>query len=145
MQRRGALAVPMVVLATPGSLFAQPAARVYRIAILDEVSDAAFRETWSTFRDRLRELGYVEGRNVAFETRHAEGAPERLPALASELVSLKPDLIACAGTPATRAAIKATSIRRERVQALLIGSSATVVEFRDDIVKFAANEKLPAV
>jgi putative ABC transport system substrate-binding protein len=184
---------------------------------------------------------------MSFESRHADGSVERLPALAAELTALKPDVIACVGTPATRAAVRATTaipvvflsagdpvaaglvaslshpgrnvtgvsslttetgqktleillemaprvqriayladpgnqlsaaiyfrveeqarkvqrsiqlldastrdalgaafetIRREQSQALLIGSSGTVVELRDEIVQFAEQQRLPAV
>ena len=109
MDRRTILAVAGAALAAPRTLFAQPAKRVFRIAVLDEAGETAVQDMWSAFRDRLRELGYVEGKNVVFEARHAGGAHERLPGLAAELVALKPDLIACSGTPATRAAIRATS------------------------------------
>ena len=57
----------------------------------------------------MRELGYVEGKNVVIEWRSAEGNIERLPGLATELVNLKVDVIVTAGTPATRAAQKATT------------------------------------
>jgi putative ABC transport system substrate-binding protein len=59
-------------------------------------------------RQRLRELGYVEGQNVAFESRFGEGKPDRLPRLAAELIGLKADVIVTSGTPATQAAKQAT-------------------------------------
>jgi ABC-type uncharacterized transport system substrate-binding protein len=59
-------------------------------------------------RERLRELGYVEGQNLAIEYRSADGRPERFPDLAGDLVRLKVDLILTRGTPATRAARDAT-------------------------------------
>lgn len=60
------------------------------------------------FRQGLHELGYAEGRNISLETRWAEGRPERLPALAAELVRLKVDVIVAAG-PAAEAASQATT------------------------------------
>ena len=60
------------------------------------------------FRQGLHELGYVEGRNISIEYRWAEGRPERLPALAAELVRLKVDVIVAAG-PAVEAASQATT------------------------------------
>jgi len=61
------------------------------------------------FRQRLRELGHVEGQNVAIEYRWAEGRDNRLSALAVELVRLRPDLIVTTGTPGTLAAKRATN------------------------------------
>lgn len=109
MKRRVFLALGGVAIAMPKLASAQPASRAYRIAILDDSTDAGLLETWTGFQKRLRDLGYVEGKNVKFDSRHASGATERLPALAAELVALKPDLIATSGTPSTRAAIRATS------------------------------------
>lgn len=62
------------------------------------------------FRQGLRELGYVEGRNLTIEYRWAEGRPERLPALAAELERLKVNVIVTAGPSATRAAKDATRL-----------------------------------
>ncbi len=61
------------------------------------------------FRRGLRELGYVEGKNIVIEWRSGEGKPDRLPALATELVRLKVDVIVTAGPAATRPAKEATS------------------------------------
>ena len=63
----------------------------------------------SAFRQGLREHGYMEGRNVVIEYRFARGRVEQLPALAAELVGLKPDVIVTPGTPASVAAKQATS------------------------------------
>ena len=60
------------------------------------------------FRQGLRELGYVEGKNIVIEWRYADGKLDRLPALAAELVRLKVDVIVTAGPTATRAAKEAT-------------------------------------
>jgi len=61
------------------------------------------------FRQGLRELGYVEGKNISIEYRFAEGKLDRLPALAAELVRLKVDLIVTSGPPVTRAAKEVTN------------------------------------
>ena len=61
------------------------------------------------FRQGLRDLGYVEGKSIVIEWRYAEGKPDRLPALAAELVHLKVDTIVTGGRSATRAAKEATS------------------------------------
>jgi len=64
---------------------------------------------WSEFRAGLRERGYVEGQNIVFEFRSADGKPERLRGLADELVHLKADIIVACQTPAVVAARQATS------------------------------------
>jgi putative tryptophan/tyrosine transport system substrate-binding protein len=66
-------------------------------------------EFWREFRQGLHDLGYVEGQNVRFEFRSAEGQVERVPELAAELVRLKVDVIVTWFTPTTRAAKQATS------------------------------------
>lgn len=87
----------------------QPAGRQVRIAILDDAREGADAVRWHSFRSRLQELGYVEGRNVVIDARFSQGAPERLRALTAELVALSPDVIVVSTTPATRAAMQATS------------------------------------
>jgi putative ABC transport system substrate-binding protein len=67
------------------------------------------RGTYDAFVGRLRELGYVEGRNITIQWRFADGQYERLPDLAAELVRLEPDVIVAAPSPAIRAAQRATS------------------------------------
>ena len=68
-----------------------------RIGILIPSSASFFSARLEAFRRRLRELGYVEGKNIVIEYRYAEGKPERLPDLAAELVRLKVDVIVTAG------------------------------------------------
>ena len=62
-------------------------------------SASFFSARVEAFRQRLRELGYVEGKNIVIEHRYAEGKLERLPDLAAELVRLKVDVIVTAGGP----------------------------------------------
>ena len=69
----------------------------------------AVSHLYGAFRQRLRELGYVDGQNIAFEVRSAEGRAERLPDLAADLVRLKVDVIVAGGTPAPLAAKRATT------------------------------------
>src|SRR5207244_764130 len=97
------------LVAAPFASEAQQAAKVARIGFLS-LNLAPNRHLHEAFRQGLRDLGYVEGRNVVIETRDAEGKPERLPALAAELVALKVDVIVAApGTLAARVAEQATS------------------------------------
>lgn len=87
---------------------AQPAEKVARIGVL-AVSTAAFASRIEAFRKGLRDHGYVEGRNLVYVYRYAEGKLDRLPDLAADLVALKVDIIMTASPPAVRAAQKATS------------------------------------
>ncbi|HTN29054.1 MAG TPA: ABC transporter substrate-binding protein [Burkholderiales bacterium] len=64
---------------------------------------------WNALKERLGALGYVEGRDIVYESRSAEGKFERLPALAEELVRARPDVIVTASTPPTKAARAATA------------------------------------
>jgi putative tryptophan/tyrosine transport system substrate-binding protein len=92
----GLLAVPLAV--------AQPQAVLPRIGYLGEMPEL-FTDA---FRQGLRELGYIEGQNLAVEYRWAEGKADRLRDLAADLAQLKMDVIVTAGTPASRAAQHAT-------------------------------------
>ena len=80
-----------------GSLAQQPT-RIPRIGILIPASASFFSARVEALRQRLRELGYVEGKNIVIEYRYAEGKLERLPDLAAELVRLKVDVIITTGT-----------------------------------------------
>jgi putative tryptophan/tyrosine transport system substrate-binding protein len=86
----------------------QSVARVYRIAILEPIPAAQNAANLDALRKGLRDLGYVEGRNLIIEYRSADGRAERFPDLAAELVRLKVDLIVTRGTPAAKAAKNAT-------------------------------------
>jgi putative ABC transport system substrate-binding protein len=93
-------------LPSPG----QQAARAPRIGLVTSgslASDAAWIEA---FRQGLRELGYVEGQNIAIEYRYGEGKTERYPALVTELVELKVEAIVVGGATATRAAKEVTTL-----------------------------------
>jgi ABC-type uncharacterized transport system substrate-binding protein len=91
----------------PVAAEAQQAANVARIGVL-VLNRATNPRGHEAFRQGLRDLGYVEGRNVVIEYRDAEGKPERLPALAAELVALKVGVIVAPGTLAALAAKQAT-------------------------------------
>ena len=85
------------------------AEEIPRIGFLIAASPSAISDRIEAFRQGLRELGYVEGKNIVIEWRYAEGKLDRLPALAAELVRLKVDVIVTAGSSATRAAKEATA------------------------------------
>jgi putative ABC transport system substrate-binding protein len=87
---------------------AQQAGKIYRIGFLWDSPDA-FLDALEAFRQGLRDLGYVEGRNIAIEYRWAEGKPERMRELAEELVRLKVDVIVAPSSIYTEAAKRATS------------------------------------
>jgi putative ABC transport system substrate-binding protein len=82
---------------------AQQPARVPRIGIIDDAP------MWHSFRQALRELGYVEGQRIDYEYRYSEGVPDRLATVVSELVRRPVDLIAVYGTPPAEAAKAATT------------------------------------
>jgi putative ABC transport system substrate-binding protein len=79
------------------------------IGFLSPASPGAFAPFVAAFHQGLNETGYVEGQNVAIEYRWAEGRVDRLPALATDLVGRKVDVILAGGPPAARAAKNATS------------------------------------
>ena len=96
-------------VAWPRDVHAQPRAGTWRIGFLETSSPSPGRvRLLETLRATLRELGYVEGQNIAFESRFAEGKIDQLPGLAAELVGLKVDVIVTSGTPASLAAKQAT-------------------------------------
>jgi putative ABC transport system substrate-binding protein len=95
-------------LTAPLAAEAQPGGKVPRIGFLFYGSPGPSPEL-DAFRQGLRELGCIEGQNIAIEVRFASGRVERLPELAAELVRLKPDVIVTPGTPGSVAAKQATS------------------------------------
>jgi putative tryptophan/tyrosine transport system substrate-binding protein len=97
-----------VLLATASFAEAQQS-KVPRIGYLGGASPSAVSDRIEAFRQGLRELGYIEGKNVVIEWRPAEGKFDRLPALAAELVRLKVNIIVTGGPASTRAAKAATS------------------------------------
>ena len=107
----------VIVALGAGALFrsqvslSQKPAKVWRIGFLAhrhiEFLDSDYQ--YGPFRQGMREQGYVDGKNLSIEWRSAEGNSARLPGLAAELAKLKLDVIVAGGTPATRAAQKATA------------------------------------
>ena len=104
-----ALAVSALLLSLSIPTGAQQPTKIPRIGYLIAASLSAASGRIEAFRQGLRELGYVEGKNIVIEWRSAEGKFDRLPALAAELVRLKVDVIVTAGPIPTRAAKDATS------------------------------------
>ena len=96
-------------LAAPFVAEAQSTGRIYRIAFLGATSPSGYAPQVAAFREGLRDLGYVEGKNIVIEFRWAEGAYARLPELAAELVRLKPDVLVTHAGAGTRAAKQATA------------------------------------
>jgi len=98
--------IALGLLGSPITLRAQPAGKVSRVGFLGNSTAALEANLVGPFREGLRDLGYVEGRNILIEYRWAEGKYERFPALVTELAALKVDVIVTAGTPAALAAKK---------------------------------------
>jgi len=92
------------LLAAQGTAFGQSASKVPRIGVLGNTDASA----WDGFRQGMRDLGYVDGRNVAIDWRWANGIAAKYPELATELLQLKVDLLVTSSTPATLAAKQAT-------------------------------------
>jgi len=105
----GGVILALSLLVVPLAADAQPVAKVPHIGFLSVRPLGAMSSFLEAFRQSLREMGYAEGQNVAFEYRSAEGQGHRLPALADELVRLNVDVIVVAETPAIHAAIQATT------------------------------------
>src|SRR3954447_11394084 len=108
--RRRELMLLLGASAVPGSVHvrAQEASKVYRIGFLWD-GPAVFPDAIEAFRQGLRDLGYVEGRNITIEYRWAEGKPERTREFAEELVRLKVDIVVAPSSIYTEAAKRATS------------------------------------
>src|SRR5215470_19554854 len=103
------LALSAVLLALCVFAEAQQSPKVPRIGYLTGATPGGQAARIEAFRQGLRELGYVEGKNIVVEYRYAEEKLDRLPALAAELVRLKVDVIVTGGSGNTRAAKEATN------------------------------------
>ena len=101
--------VVAVLVAVAGIPNAQQPTKIARIGYLSSTSPFAGSSRIEAFRQGLRELGYIEGKNVVIEWRYAEGKLDRLPALAVELVRLKVEIIVSASPPVTHAVKNATA------------------------------------
>src|SRR5215207_9962806 len=98
MRRREFLAA--VTSAWPLAARAQEPGRTFRIGMAEPVSAELNAAYLAAFRQELKRLGYVEGRNLVIEHRSADGDASRFPALVTELIALNVDLIFARGTPA---------------------------------------------
>jgi ABC-type uncharacterized transport system substrate-binding protein len=103
--------IPLVITFAMGGVEvrAQQSTKVSRIGYLAGGSLSAIAPRIEAFRHGLRELDYVEGKNIVIDDRYADGKPDRLPALAAELVRLKVQVIVTTGPSPTRAAKEATN------------------------------------
>ena len=109
MRRRSVICLLLTVFLLTGSLVqAQQPAKVPRIGYLVANFPSTNPARSEAFRQGLRELGYVEEKNIVIEYRYAEGNLDRLSELAAEMMRLKVDVIVSAGPPITRAAKQAT-------------------------------------
>jgi putative ABC transport system substrate-binding protein len=109
MDRRAFLSGAAALLAAPLAAEAQQAGKVYRIGFLSGGSAAAAKPVMEQFQQALRELNYVEGRNISIEYRWADGQLDRLPQLATDLSRIGPDLIVAVASQAALAAHDATT------------------------------------
>jgi putative tryptophan/tyrosine transport system substrate-binding protein len=107
-RKLGSFALCVLILALGLSAQAQQPKKVARICYLGAADASISAIIVKPFRERLREIGYIEGQNLTMEFRHSEGKDEHLPALAAELVRLNCDVIVTVGNGAAQAAKNAT-------------------------------------
>src|SRR5713101_2121513 len=109
LRRRDFITLLGGAAAWPLAARAQPPGKLPTIGFLGAGTPSAWSQWVAAFVQRLRELGWIEGRNVAIEYRWAEGRTERMAEIAAEFVWLKVDVIVTSGTPTIVAAKQATS------------------------------------
>ena len=113
MKRRESIIAIVALCAAAGPIasFAQRQGKVWRVGFLSprHRSDSNLSQSTDAFLKGMRDLGYVEGKNLVVEWRFADGNAERLPGMAAELVQLRLDVIVADASPAIRAAQKATT------------------------------------
>src|SRR6266545_2272849 len=111
MKKTGFLSILVVVILLAVAVIAeaQQPTKIPRIGFLITSSPSTISARLEAFRQALRELGFVDAKNIFIEYRYAEGKIDRLPALAAELVRLNVNVIITNGSPPTRAAKEATS------------------------------------
>ena len=108
MNRRDSV-LALLALGAPMRPMAQPSGTVYRIGFLGGGLPSTSKSLVEGFREGMRDLGYVEGRNYILDFRWGEGRNDRLAELAAELVRANVNVIVTAGEPAIRATKQATS------------------------------------
>jgi putative ABC transport system substrate-binding protein len=136
MNRRRLLVTSLAsALAAPLAAGAQQAGKTRRIGVLSISPRDQLAHLLRALEESLRDLGYVQGRDVAFYGRFADGKPERLPELAAELVRLNVDLMVAYGATSARAARNATAttpivmlVHSDPVSAGLVATLATPAE-----------------
>ena len=106
---RGIFAIVLTFAFGGAVASAQQTGKIFRIGFLDATTASANAVLLDAFRQELKKLGWIEGKNIAIEYRFAEQKPERLPELAADLVRLKVDLIVVSGLTMALAAKKATT------------------------------------
>jgi putative ABC transport system substrate-binding protein len=109
MKRRIAICLLTTIFLGTVSAHVQQAGKIFRIGFLDPSTASSMGGLLEVFRQELRKLGWIEGKNITIEYRFSEQKNERLPELAAELVRLKVDLIVASGGPTPLAAKGATS------------------------------------
>ncbi|MGH6894908.1 MAG: ABC transporter substrate-binding protein [Dongiaceae bacterium] len=108
MERRKFALVTLAALASPRRILAQPVKKVARIGYLSSLSVETGKPGMALFREGMRGLGYVEGKNLVIDERHVAGQFDRLPGMAAELLRLKPDVFLVYGAEAAHAARSAS-------------------------------------
>jgi putative ABC transport system substrate-binding protein len=105
----GILVITLTVLAFFHLASAQQARKIPRIGFFGQGKPFLYKVRIKALQQGLSEFGYVEGQNIRFEYRYADGKMDRLPSLATELVGLEVDVMITTGTPSTRAAKRASN------------------------------------
>jgi len=108
LERRGFVLVTLASIAAPRVAFAQPAKKVARVGYLSTLSADTGKPGMGLFREGMRDLGYVEGKNLVIDERYVAGEFDRLPAMAAQLLRLKPDLFLVYGAESAHAARSAS-------------------------------------
>jgi putative ABC transport system substrate-binding protein len=126
--------------AWPLAARAQQPGKRSRIGYLGVSSSSLEPHYVDAFRQKLRDLGYIDGENIAIEFRWAEGQDDRLPGLATELVSLNPDVIVTTGTPGALAAMQATKtipiVMASSADPVAAGLVASLARPRENVTGF---------